>query len=334
MWEEYVQEESKLPLKESIEQALKEIEESKGVKILLAADTGSRSCSIHSYGSDFDVHFVYVHLNPKRYLTFQRADNKDTIEYASGFKLSNPLPHAGEKVDKIEINCSGFELRKACQLLFDSNAAMVDLIFLSATRESGFRFESNPFFPLTTRQPLYATSIPDFRFLLYNFRRLGLHYRSTAYAVYKSKVNGIQTPIPVKCYLNLIRYTNLAQQIMNTMQQSGNEYNTYEHIDAKSYHAMPEAIQEFQKEMLTKRRTKIWDTERYQTQEDLLAGFLNEQKDFFQGFKAGDPEEEVTGGEQKGEEKEKQHAGKVLRSTLEEICYGLLKSVIIENASN
>jgi uncharacterized protein len=88
-------------------QALDEIEAAHGVKVLFACESGSRGWGFASPDSDYDVRFVYVHKLPW-YLTVHAP--RDVIE----------LPISDE------LDVSGWELRKALQLLRKSNPTLLE----------------------------------------------------------------------------------------------------------------------------------------------------------------------------------------------------------------
>lgn len=88
--------------KEILNQLL-ELETKKDIKILLAAESGSRAWGFPSPDSDYDVRIIYIH-KPNWYLSI--IDKKETIDYFHG--------------DLLDI--SGWELRKTLRLLRKSNA--------------------------------------------------------------------------------------------------------------------------------------------------------------------------------------------------------------------
>jgi predicted nucleotidyltransferase len=84
-------------------------EQAEGVRILFAVESGSRAWGFASADSDYDVRFVYV--RPQSwYLSIDVEDRRDVIEY--------PI------VD--EIDCNGWDVRKALRLLHKSNPAIIE----------------------------------------------------------------------------------------------------------------------------------------------------------------------------------------------------------------
>ena len=92
-----------------IDELLTETEASKGVKILLAVESGSRAWGFASQDSDYDVRFIYT--RPKSwYLSPFVEGKRDVIE----------LPIK----DDLDIN--GWDLRKAVRLMSKSNPALLE----------------------------------------------------------------------------------------------------------------------------------------------------------------------------------------------------------------
>ena len=94
---------------EKIVRRLRAAEQEHQVKILYACESGSRAWGFASPDSDYDVRFVYV--RPwEWYLSFDVERRRDVIEY--------PI------VD--EIDCSGWDLRKALYLFTRTNGALLE----------------------------------------------------------------------------------------------------------------------------------------------------------------------------------------------------------------
>ena len=94
-------------MKEIILDKLKEIEEKEDVRIIMAVESGSRAWGFPSYDSDFDVRFVYVR-KLEDYLKLEKI--KDMIEW--------------QLDEKLDIN--GWDLKKALQLMYDSNPTIFE----------------------------------------------------------------------------------------------------------------------------------------------------------------------------------------------------------------
>ena len=94
-------------MKERILAELKEIEEKQNVKIIYAAESGSRAWGFASTDSDYDVRFIYIR-KPSYYLKLEKT--KDVIEW----RLD----------DTLDIN--GWDLKKALKLLYTSNPTLFE----------------------------------------------------------------------------------------------------------------------------------------------------------------------------------------------------------------
>lgn len=88
---------------------LKAAESEHGVRILYACESGSRAWGFASPDSDYDVRFIYAHP-VDWYLTFDVERERDVIEY--------PI------VD--EIDCGGWDVRKALYLFSRTNGALLE----------------------------------------------------------------------------------------------------------------------------------------------------------------------------------------------------------------
>jgi predicted nucleotidyltransferase len=96
-------------IRSDIMQRLSRTEAEHDVRILLAIESGSRAWGFASTNSDYDVRFIYCR-RADWYLSIDTEDKRDVIEY--------PI------VD--DIDCNGWDLRKALRLLWNSNPAIVE----------------------------------------------------------------------------------------------------------------------------------------------------------------------------------------------------------------
>jgi predicted nucleotidyltransferase len=96
-------------MKEIIQTRLREIEIRQDVRILHAVESGSRAWGFPSTDSDYDVRFIYAH-RPEWYLSVDLERKRDVIE----FPVDNDL------------DISGWDLRKALQLLYKSNPPLLE----------------------------------------------------------------------------------------------------------------------------------------------------------------------------------------------------------------
>lgn len=88
---------------------LRASEQQHQVTILYACESGSRAWGFASPDSDYDVRFIYAHAEDW-YLSFDVERRRDVIEY--------PI------VD--EIDCNGWDIRKALYLFTRSNGALLE----------------------------------------------------------------------------------------------------------------------------------------------------------------------------------------------------------------
>lgn len=109
--------------KEEILRRLHAAEKEHDMKVLYACESGSRAWGFHSSDSDYDVRFIYVRPQDW-YLSFQVERKRDVIEY--------PI------VD--EIDCGGWDVRKALHLFTRTNGALLEWLKSPITYidESGF----------------------------------------------------------------------------------------------------------------------------------------------------------------------------------------------------
>lgn len=94
-------------MKEVILKKLSEIETAENVRILLAAEAGSRAWGLDSKESDYDVRFIYVRPQ-EEYLRLEKAS--DVIE--------RPI--------RSRLDMSGWDLQKALRLLYRSNPTIFE----------------------------------------------------------------------------------------------------------------------------------------------------------------------------------------------------------------
>lgn len=99
----------KTEMEKTIKDKLKQIEEERGFKILYACETGSRAWGFPSPDSDYDVRFIYVQ-DLDWHLTLK--SRKDSFEM-----LIND-----------ELDITGWEFKKALNLMWKSNAALLERI--------------------------------------------------------------------------------------------------------------------------------------------------------------------------------------------------------------
>lgn len=97
-------------MEERIKTYLSQLEQEKGISILLACETGSRAWGFPSPDSDYDVRIIYRH-KMEWYLSLN--EQKDSIE---------------RMLDNNEIDISGWDLKKSLNLLRKSNSSLLERI--------------------------------------------------------------------------------------------------------------------------------------------------------------------------------------------------------------
>lgn len=97
-------------MKNKIIKYIEKLEQEKGIKILLACETGSRAWGFPSPDSDYDIRIIYVH-SKDWYLSL--LEKKDSIDLM---------------FEDNEIDISGWDLRKSLRLLQKSNPPLLERI--------------------------------------------------------------------------------------------------------------------------------------------------------------------------------------------------------------
>ena len=92
-----------------IAERLGEVEAEHGVRVLYACEAGSRAWGFASPDSDYDVRFLYVR-DEDWYLSFDVERRRDVIEC--------PIEN--------EVDCSGWDVRKALHLFLRTNGALLE----------------------------------------------------------------------------------------------------------------------------------------------------------------------------------------------------------------
>ena len=141
-----------------------------GVRILYAAESGSRAWGFHSPDSDFDVRFLYAHPRDW-YVTL--AEARDVIE--------RPL-------DAQLVDFAGWDIRKALRLLLKSNPALYEwLVSPIVYVDSPLRAELKALFEAAA-QP----------------RAMAHHYWSIARGQLRAHIDG-RAEVRLKKYLYVVR---------------------------------------------------------------------------------------------------------------------------------
>jgi predicted nucleotidyltransferase len=150
-----------------------------GVRILYAAESGSRAWGFGSPDSDYDVRFIYAHP-PIWYLDL--AEPRDVIE--------RPLD------DKL-VDLAGWDVRKALRLLLKSNPALYEWLV------SPIVYVDDGSFRARARTLFEQHASP---------RTLAAHYWSIARGQWKSEIDG-RSEVRLKKYFYVVRPLLSLQQV-------------------------------------------------------------------------------------------------------------------------
>lgn len=157
---------------EKIKEILENLEREKNIKIVFAAEAGSRAWSLDSTDSDYDIRFVYYYTNTRSYLSLKQP--KDVIDGFSEDRL---------------YDWQGWDITKALRLLSTINPGIVEwvyspIIYLNDSTRADF--------PAVCRAVLEKQQrvIPLF-----------YHYQSMAKSNYKKHIDGKNKVIKDFSYL-------------------------------------------------------------------------------------------------------------------------------------
>lgn len=159
-------------MRDEILRRLRNLEQQHDVHILLAAESGSRAWGFASPDSDYDVRFIYVRAK-RWYLSFDVERQRDVIE--------QPI------VD--EIDCTGWDLKKALQLCAKSNGVLLEWL------NSPIRYRSCDRFCEQLRQVSHE---------YFNSVALCYHYSHMAHGNAQKYVLG-KTEVKLKKYFYVLR---------------------------------------------------------------------------------------------------------------------------------
>lgn len=159
------------------------------ITIIYAADGGSRGYGLASDNSDFDIRFIFVYNDKRKYLSFNPV--KDTIQ--------------GFSEDKVYDWC-GWDIRKALKHIHEMNPSITEWLYSPVVYYVNENYE----FIDSARQLLVnlKTSEP-----------LKYHYRSMAKKFKEIKENKINT----KAYISIIRSTGMLDWLLKCGRNTSNK---------------------------------------------------------------------------------------------------------------
>lgn len=164
-------------MKERIIEKLKEIEEKNNVKILFAADTGSRNFGYATENSDYDIRFIFVH-KPEKYLSLRKR--KETIE-----------------VKEENVEFIGFDIKKALSFVYKSNIQIWQWL------------HSTEVYISTEISEEIKRMLPDY----FKMKEFLYQYAGSAGHAFKRKIVGEENP-KIKYYINIFLRLATALRLM------------------------------------------------------------------------------------------------------------------------
>ena len=165
---------------EKIAEIFKKLEEEHAIKIVYAVEAGSRAWGLESEDSDYDMRFVYVHREPKNYVTLKPV--KETIDGFSPDRL---------------YDWQGWELKKALLHISQMNPSICEWLYSPIIYIKSNEFKLD--FMTEGRKLIREHS---------GHGKLLYHYRSMAKKNFKDHIENKQL-VKIKKYLYVIRPTGM-----------------------------------------------------------------------------------------------------------------------------
>lgn len=169
-------------MEDIIREKLKEIEEKENVRIIVAVESGSRAWGFASPDSDYDVRFIYVRRN-EDYLRLEKT--RDVIEW---------------QLDDF-LDISGWDLKKALQLMHDSNPSIFEWCASPIIYKSSEDFEK----------------LKDLRHEFYSRKKNLYHYLHMSSSNYQAYLQGEE--VRIKKYFYVIRPLLAAKWVVDKKTQ-------------------------------------------------------------------------------------------------------------------
>lgn len=164
-------------MNKKIEEILNDLEKENEIKIIYACEAGSREWSLCTGDSDYDIRFIYLFNDHRKYLSLKHKF-KDTIDGFSDNRLYDWV---------------GYDITKALKLLYQMNPNLCEWIYSSIV----YKQDPNYNFVDIARNLLMKYG---------KIHQLLYHYRSMAKSNYcKLFIENENTAVNIKRYLCVIR---------------------------------------------------------------------------------------------------------------------------------
>lgn len=177
---------------EKVKDILNQLEEKHQINIIYAVEAGSRAWGIESEDSDYDIRFIFIYKDHKKYISLKQT--KDVID--------------GFSEDRI-YDWQGFDITKALRLLSQMNPSVTEWVY----------------------SPIVYKNVQDYNFnihaskLLIEQNRifpLLYHYRSMAKSNFKAHIDKKEN-VKIKKYLYVIRPAGMVEWLLKCRKMSTNK---------------------------------------------------------------------------------------------------------------
>lgn len=170
---------------EKVKGILESLEKEHGIKVILAVEAGSRAWGLESDDSDYDIRFVYVYEDLRKYVSLKTL--RETIDGFSEDRL---------------YDWQGWDITKALKHLSQMNPSITEWLYspivYSKQDFNGIDFHS------TAKQLLISQK---------RITPLLHHYRSMAKSNFKTHIQN-KTQVKIKKYMYVIRPAGMFQWLL------------------------------------------------------------------------------------------------------------------------
>jgi predicted nucleotidyltransferase len=241
---------------EKVPEILKGLEKEHNVRIIYAIEAGSRAWGMESNDSDYDIRFVFIHNDPKKYVSLKPL--KETIDGFSEDRL---------------YDWQGWDITKALRLINQMNPSITEwlyspIIYMKADLIDGLDFA------MTARKLIHEQN---------RISPLMYHYRSMAKSNYKDHIQN-KDRVNVKKYLYVIRpagmfeWLSKCNNVKNISAEFSIDFNKIlvqlkSHLDAECYEKILAVIEKKRKLLETDEEPRIECIDKW------IENVLNERND-------------------------------------------------------